>query len=163
MVEQPAQRISRRLGKAEYERHCRVYFIEAPTIGLVKIGYTMEVPKRFIAMLTMSAVPLSLLADTPGGPQLEAKLHDQFNADRSHGEWFAKTPAMVAVIAAAETQYDASWHNRTATYRGEKLQAYLDAMKAGTVTRPTRGPSKRPRPARPDRYAWSPEDPMRSP
>ncbi len=82
MVAETSHRISRKLGKELYEHHCRIYFIEAPSIGLVKIGYTLKVPERFRSMLTMCPVPLSLLADMPGGPQAEAKLHDRFEAHR---------------------------------------------------------------------------------
>lgn len=140
---EPKRRISRRLGKEEYERLCRIYFIEAPALGLIKIGYTLRVPERFTAMLTMSPVPLSLLADMAGGPQQEAQLHDRFERDRAHGEWFHSSPELRAIIAAAETQYEPEyWHNKLATYRGEKLMQYLADLKAGKVTRATRGPNR---------------------
>lgn len=154
------QRAPRRLGKEVYEGLCRVYFVEAVGMSLVKIGYTLRVPERFAAMLTASPARLSLLACTTGGPQVEAALHARLDAYRAHGEWFHKTPEVEAEIAAAERHYGEEWHNRSAPKRGEALKVYLARMKAGEVTRPTRGPLKHPA-KRKSRYDWSPSDPFR--
>jgi hypothetical protein len=156
--------IRRRLGsKDEHAARCRIYFVGCQ--DMVKIGYTIDIEKRFVAMLTSSPLPLSLLASMPGGPQAEAELHERFRALWRHGEWYQRTPDIDAVIAAAETQYGPEWRDRTARRRGEALQEYLGKLARGEVVRPTRGKfkaPKRPSPKRPtmaERYQWSRENP----
>jgi hypothetical protein len=138
-------RVSRRLGKAEYENCCRIYFIEAVGMDLIKIGYTIDPAKRFLTMLTMSPAPLSLLGSLSGGPQKELEIHDKLEPQRLHGEWFKKTPEVMAVVATAEQLYGHDFYNQVARERGAALQEYLAKMKRGEVVRPTRGKLKRPR------------------
>ncbi len=137
----PKRRLSRRLGKERYERLCEIYFIEAVGLDLIKIGYTLKVLERFKGMLTMSPCPLSLLGTIEGGPQKEVELHAQLAEHWSHGEWYRKSPAVMAVVATA-TPSGAEFLNQHAKRRGEALQAYLAKMKAGEVVRPTRGPNR---------------------
>lgn len=66
----------------------QVYFIEAPSVGVVKIGYSSNAGSRFNAICGMSPVPLRLVAAFPGGAQYERDLHEKFSHLRSHGEWF---------------------------------------------------------------------------
>ena len=136
-------RLSRRMGKTEYEAGCRIYFIEAVGMNLVKIGYTINPPKRFMAMLTASPAPLSLLGCIAGGPQKEAKLHAQLAEHRLHGEWFKMVPEVLSVVATADRQYGHEFYNQVARERGAALQEYLVKLKAGEVVRPTRGKEKR--------------------
>jgi len=137
--------VSRRLGSAEYENCCRIYFIEAVGMGLIKIGYTIDPAKRFMTMLTMSPAPLSLLGSISGGPQKETEIHAQLEPHRLHGEWFKATPEVMAIVATAEQRYGQEFFNQVARVRGAALQEYLAKMKRGEVVRPTRGKEKRPR------------------
>lgn len=155
------QRISRKMGKDAYEGACRIYFIEAVGMDRVKIGYTVNPARRFVGMLTSSPAPLSLLGCMPGGPQKEAQLHAQLAEHRLHGEWFRMVPAVMAVVAGAETIYGQEFYNQVARQRGAGLGEYLAKMRAGEVVRPTRGKLKRPRLKKSSRYDWSPEDPLR--
>lgn len=138
-------RISRRIGKDAYEHLSKIYFIEAVGLDLIKIGYTIDPVKRFMGMLTMCPVPLSLLGSIWGGPQRELVIHEQLAEHRTHGEWFKKVPEVMAVVATSETSYGTELLNQVARHRGAALKDYLDRMKRGEVVRPTRGANKRPR------------------
>jgi hypothetical protein len=151
-----SSRLSARIGKDCYEQLCQIYFIEAPGTGLVKIGYAVDVLERFNGMLTMSPVPLSLLASMPGGPQMEAELHVRFANSRTHGEWFIRTSDLDPIIAGAATQYDPKFfHHRLAGYRGAALQDYMEKVRRGEVVRPTRGPTRPSKRKTHDRYGNS--------
>lgn len=123
----------------------RVYFIEAAGHDLIKIGYAIDLPKRFTALMTSSPAALTLLGVLPGGPKLETELHERLAAHRAHGEWFRKSPEVMAVVATAEPADGQEWLNQKAKIRGAALMAYLDKMKRGEVTRPTRGPTRQPK------------------
>lgn len=151
-------RLSRRLGKAEYENCCRIYFIEAVGMGLVKIGYTIDPAKRFMSMLTMSPAPLSLLGSITGGPEKEAEIHGKLAPHRLHGEWFKMVPEVMAIVATAEHRYGHEFYNQVARERGAALQAYLERMRRGEVVRPTRGKEKRPRSLNPRAEPYVPSN-----
>lgn len=160
MTEQPALRLSRKLGKDRYEALCEIYFIEAVGLELIKIGYALRVLERFRSMLTASPCRLSLLGTIPGGPQREALIHAQIAAHVSHGEWFHKSPEVMALVATA-TPSGAQFLNQVAKRRGEALQAYLAKMKAGEVVRPTRGKERRPRSLNPRSEPYEASTPPR--
>lgn len=127
----------------------KVYFVEAVGLSLIKIGFTENLTRRFIGLMTSSPARLSLLASMDGTPQTERDLHLEFAEHCSHGEWFHKTPAVLAAVARAEAPASAEWMNRAAGVQGAGLQAYLAKMKAGEVVRPTRGPSRKRSPLHP--------------
>ena len=66
----------------------RLYFIEAPSVGQIKIGITGEMDRRLRSLRASSPVDLSLMLDIAGTARQEAALHRAFAADRTHGEWF---------------------------------------------------------------------------
>lgn len=138
----------------QLERLAQVYFIEAVGLDLIKIGYALDLQKRFTNMMTMSPAALTLLGVLDGGPKLECALHEQLAAHRAHGEWFRKTPEVMAIVATARPSPGQQYLNQTAKIRGAALQEYLAKMKRGEVVRPTRGPLKRPKAKReyPARY-----------
>ncbi len=74
------------------------YFIGGDE-GPVKIGFTVDLKGRLSNLRTASPVWLEVLAVRHGGEAREAVYHEQFAADRLHGEWFARTPAILAEIA----------------------------------------------------------------
>lgn len=71
------------------------YFVEALGLDSVKIGTSSNLRRRLSKLQTGSAVPLILLATTTVP---ERALHTRFAADRISGEWFRKTPALLALI-----------------------------------------------------------------
>lgn len=129
--------------KADRENCCRVYFIEAVGHDLIKIGYALDLQKRFTGLMTASPAPLTLLGVLDGGPRLEMEIHEKLAAHRSHGEWFRKTPEVMAIAATARPDISQQWLNQKARVRGAALMEYLARMKRGEIVRPTRGPSRR--------------------
>lgn len=73
------------------------YFIGAQS-GPVKIGFTVDLKGRLAKLRASSPLPLEVLATRSGGEARESVYHEQFAADRLHGEWFARTPAILAEI-----------------------------------------------------------------
>ena len=65
-----------------------VYFVLAPSVGLVKIGRTKFIKDRFFSLQMQSPVPLELLKTVRGGPLDERQMHERFSQHRVHGEWF---------------------------------------------------------------------------
>jgi hypothetical protein len=63
-----------------------VYFLYSA--GLIKIGYTRDIYKRFADLKNMGGAPAQLIAVVPGNKNCEKSLHHIFKADRKHGEWF---------------------------------------------------------------------------
>jgi hypothetical protein len=74
-----------------------VYFVGGEE-GPIKIGFSANLHARIRALKNSSSAPIRLLAATPGGRDLERDYHDRFAADRQHGEWFVRTPAIIAEI-----------------------------------------------------------------
>ncbi len=145
--------------KADLEQTCRVYFIEAVGTGLVKIGYAGNVDSRLTALLTASAHPLKLLGTMKGGPILEGELHLQLAEHRSHGEWFRRCDRLDSILLDADLPKEAPEY--LAKMRGSQLMSYMNLLRMGKITRPTRGPAKRMRLPGVNRYAWSADDPFR--
>lgn len=69
----------------------RVYFVLAPSAGLVKIGTTWRLPYRLAEIQLHSPVALTLVGHVAGGVEREGEYHAEFAAYRSHGEWFRYT------------------------------------------------------------------------
>ena len=77
-----------------------VYFVGADEgSGAVKIGWSTDLKKRMSALNTGSSRALTLLAWVRGGRVVEAHFHKAFKASRVNGEWFKRTPDLVALIA----------------------------------------------------------------
>jgi hypothetical protein len=79
----------------------RVYFIQAggPT-GPIKIGMSIHVEGRLKDLQAANPYLLNLLADFPGGRELEVTLHNWFGHLRVGGEWFLCAPELLGTIAA---------------------------------------------------------------
>lgn len=73
------------------------YFVGGDT-GPIKIGRAVNVAVRFKDIQACSPVRLSVLAVRQGGER-ERLYHRLFADARVHGEWFARTPAILAEIA----------------------------------------------------------------
>lgn len=64
------------------------YFIHAPDVGMVKIGYSIDPEERLLSLQIGSPCKLYLIAKYPGDVEDERALHARFSSYRSHGEWF---------------------------------------------------------------------------
>ena len=73
-----------------------VYFIESGEF--IKIGYTRSPVARVRKMLTDTPIAPHLLHAEPGSFKQEKLFHRHFAAIRSRGEWFQKTPELLAFI-----------------------------------------------------------------
>lgn len=82
---------------AEPRPDATVYFIGADD-GPVKIGIATCVKKRLYGLQTSNPNKLYVLATCPGGHDRELEYHAQFAAHRLSGEWFERTPELLAEI-----------------------------------------------------------------
>jgi hypothetical protein len=73
------------------------YFIGGED-GAIKIGTSVCVKDRFAAIQSCSPIKLSVLAVTNGGALVEGTYHYHFAKSRLHGEWFERTPELMAEI-----------------------------------------------------------------
>ena len=83
-----------------------VYFISAEHDDWpVKIGFTEKLNTvRISGLQTGSPRKLVMLASIPGTYQAERALHRQFSAQRLTGEWFERTPELMAFISSLTTE-----------------------------------------------------------
>lgn len=83
--------------KAEF-----VYFVQGEQLRLIKIGIARDLNNRLKGLQTGSPDKLTLLGvimpKTRTPLQLEDQLHARFADDRSHGEWFRPSAALLAYI-----------------------------------------------------------------
>lgn len=77
----------------------QVYFVEAKSVNLIKIGSSLDPDRRFAELQLLSPVPLEIICCTDGGSKREAELHEQFSHLRSHGEWFHATGDLLRFIS----------------------------------------------------------------
>ncbi len=75
-----------------------IYFIQCEDNGLIKIGFSNDIEKRFNSLRTQSPARLKLLKHMEGGVELEAKLHNKFKKYRHHGEWFEPSKEILRYI-----------------------------------------------------------------
>lgn len=75
-----------------------VYFIGGD-VGAIKIGRSRRPEERLASLQCGSPIPLRILAVAPGSPNLEWYYHTvQFHKFRLHGEWFERSPEVLAEI-----------------------------------------------------------------
>ncbi len=72
----------------------RVYFVECPARGLVKIGFTKNITERMRTLRTSATDPIALLGHVRSTKLYERKLHARFAEHRRFGEWFTYGPEL---------------------------------------------------------------------
>lgn len=75
-----------------------VYFIYAPEVDRVKIGFTVNLKQRFKELQLGSPTALEMLTYVRGTFQLELAILAIFHKYRLHGEWFQAHPDLLAFI-----------------------------------------------------------------
>lgn len=100
-----------------------VYFIEAPSVARIKIGWVKDDLRRRVALLQIgSPVPLVPIAFMEGTRADERRLHRRFKSSREAGEWFRDTPELRTFIRENACRYSPelmSWfRSRDALSRG---------------------------------------------
>lgn len=84
------------------ERSSHIYFIQAKTLGFIKIGVAVDVHFRMRELATGCPDELELLGYMSGGKtprRYEKRLHDRFSEHHFRGEWFRPAPAILELIA----------------------------------------------------------------
>lgn len=74
-----------------------IYFIGGD-VGGIKIGRTIRPHMRLVRLQIGSPIEIRILAVEPGGVAEEKAYHRRFASSRMHGEWFARTPELLAHI-----------------------------------------------------------------
>lgn len=75
-----------------------VYFIHAPEINRVKIGFSTNLKERISALSMASPTELILMGSVHGTYADEAALHRRFSALRHHREWFNGAATLISYI-----------------------------------------------------------------
>jgi len=75
-----------------------LYFLQAKSSKLVKIGHAKQVRKRVNNIQVASPEPLELLGVCEGGPDDEARLHQKWAKSRVNGEWFRPVKSLMNFI-----------------------------------------------------------------
>jgi hypothetical protein len=75
-----------------------VYFVQAGQNGPIKIGYADDVGLRLNKIRSDCPQPITLLLEIEGGLDVEAALHERFDALRFRGEWFWPGKALLTFI-----------------------------------------------------------------
>jgi hypothetical protein len=119
-----------------------VYFIEAPSCGLVKIGKAENVLSRFFGLADSSPVPLVFLADMQGYTAVERRVHELFDETRHHGEWFTKNDKLAALVANAANDWSIGAHlfptalaEDLRRYPGRLIYRTPDVRRVGSLRR----------------------------
>lgn len=76
-----------------------VYFIHAPEVARVKIGFATNVASRVNKIRSDSPVPVLLIGQMPGTLADEANMHRRFEAFRINREWFSASPQVMREAA----------------------------------------------------------------
>lgn len=76
-----------------------VYYVLAPDLGMVKIGYAKSPILRFSKIQSDSPTRLILVAVEEGGKEVEARIHARFARHRARAEWFRHDGDLADYIA----------------------------------------------------------------
>lgn len=90
----------RMLAKAMHST-THVYFASCKDYGLIKIGQSSDVKKRFACLRLSSPAPLTLLTYFRAHKLMEPYLHERYAAYRAHGEWFTASGPVLDLVEAA--------------------------------------------------------------
>lgn len=88
-----------------------IYAIQVGHSGPVKIGFTVDLERRFNTLQSASPWPLRVIASVPANKLSEPWIHGQLSAYRIGGEWFRWTPpvkSLVERLAAPEWRWPVS-------------------------------------------------------
>lgn len=76
-----------------------VYFIQSGVDGPIKVGTTATPARRLETLQRGNPVPLTIMATTPGGYELEREFHSLFARGALGSEWFRRdTPGLIETV-----------------------------------------------------------------
>lgn len=81
-----------------HENTAKVYFVQEGSAGLIKIGCSKNLKKRFDEIARELPYDLKLLAFVDGWREVEVVFHLRFAHARVRGEWFRPVPELLAYI-----------------------------------------------------------------
>lgn len=81
-----------------------VYFIRCGEDGPIKIGWSTDVSRRITEIAQGLPDPAILIAQIPGGRELEARLHRALTEYRRRNEWFHPVQEVRALSILAKTK-----------------------------------------------------------
>lgn len=90
---------AKRNGPFGYRLYTIIYAIDAPEIGRIKFGRTLNVERRFRGIASMSPAPVVLLGHAWMPDDAEGYVFGFLKEDHSHGEWFHRTEKVRSVAA----------------------------------------------------------------
>lgn len=96
-----------------------VYFLYAKSQRLLKIGYTKNPLKRFLAIRRNVPFALELLAIHPGGRALERRYHHRNKPLKVKGEWYRCSSESAEGLRKLREKYWQEW-NRLAMHFPER-------------------------------------------
>ena len=73
-----------------------IYFLHAPEVGRIKIGYSKDWQTRLLDFMVGCPTNLDLLVCAVGTQEQERALHKIFAPYHWRGEWFSATPKLLA-------------------------------------------------------------------
>jgi hypothetical protein len=76
-----------------------IYYVHAPELGMVKIGFATDVSQRFSKIQSDSPTRLVILAAEDGDLVVEAERHARFASLRRRGEWFSLEGELAEFVA----------------------------------------------------------------
>lgn len=97
------------LTKSQLDRKLRnqpglVYFIQAAS-GPIKIGFTLDFPRRFRHLQQSTFEELKVLAVLSADSHLERRMLRLFKPDNIRGEWFVATERLLTEIRVLSRQF----------------------------------------------------------
>jgi len=90
------------MAKPTHKTEGYIYFLFAPEVGRIKIGFTTNFKQRLADLKNTSPCELELLKIVRGNFQTELALHAVFHGSRQMGEWYEVTQKLVDFIAGLE-------------------------------------------------------------
>ena len=109
----------------------QIYFLLARSVGLIKIGRSIDVRRRIQDICTMSPVPLELIGVVYGTYQKETEYHQRWAGLRRHGEWFEATDELMTALEADGLV--ASWNRARQEARDLALEQIDMPVRGGKI------------------------------
>lgn len=88
-----------------------IYMIEAPALGLCKVGYAVKPEARLAAGQAFIPSPVKLAAVRDGSRKLEKVVHRLCYHLRAHGEWFHRPDEVRQHFFAAQEPPSERWRS----------------------------------------------------
>lgn len=95
---------------SDYDGSSYVYFVEAPSSRLIKIGRSNDPYRRLTQLKLLSPVSLEIRGIVPGGAEIEVSFHEHFKSLNSHGEWFFAASYLTSFVDILTRPWNAPAH-----------------------------------------------------